>query len=209
VNTFDPEAHTYHAGDRRLPSVTEVIGGLGLSRDWSFLKDREFYLQRGSAVHACIKLHLEGAEIGWDFDGAEHVRPRFDRFLQIAAGANLAPILSEVPLFSEAFNYAGTPDYFGPYARHRHAFLDFKGDAYERSHDLQLGGYRGLVLELAMRGELPGVTAEHVLYAPGFVIPLGGASPVEVPASEGADAALFRSAAALYNWKLSNLGGSR
>ncbi len=206
MKTFNPEAHTYHAGDRRLPSVTEIIGGLGLSRDWSFLKDREFYLQRGTAVHACIKLHLEGAEIDWDFDGAEHVHPRFDRFLQIAKDANLAPMLSEVPLFSETFGYAGTPDYFGPYARHPHAILDFKGDAHEPSHDLQIGGYRGLVLEAAMRGELPGVTAEHVLYAPGFVIPLGGASPAEVPSSEGADVDLFRSCAAIYNWKLSNLG---
>jgi hypothetical protein len=210
--SFDPESHTYRVGDRRLPSVTEILSGLGIGRDWGFLgENREFYLARGRAVHACIQLHFQGADIDWDFEGAEHVRPRFEKFQGIASAMGMKPILSEVPLYSEIFSYAGTEDYFGPFGKDSLAIVDYKGDSTEPAHELQVdGGYRGLLVELASAGGLQGITPADILHCPAYIIPLGGTSgPIRLPDSEGANMDIFRGCAAAYNWRLRRYGDSR
>lgn len=205
---FNAQIHEYRLDGRRLPSVTEILRELGLSRDWSFLKDREFYLARGRAVHACIELHFQGREIDWEsFEGAEHVRPRFEKFLLVAREGKLAPIVCEKPLASSIFGYGGMPDYLGPFGPFPLAIADWKGDALEPSYSLQIGGYRGLLVEAAQRGDI-GVPAAEILHCPGFLVPLGnGGGPVRVPNLDGADVDMFRACAAVHNWKAAHLNG--
>jgi hypothetical protein len=208
---FNSEDHTYWRGEVRLPGVTEILAGLGIGGDWSFLKDRDFYLARGRAVHACIELHFAGQEIDWDFEGAEHVRPRFEKFLRIAEG--LRPVLCETPLPSLLFGYGGTPDYVGPFQRHPLAILDWKGDSSEPCYRLQVsGGYRGLLVEAAQRGELS-LDPGDLLHCPAFLIPLGGDTAIPRPAliqdEDGALVDVFRGCAAAYNWKLNHYGDPR
>lgn len=206
--TFDPEPHRYELDGRRLPSVTEILQGLGLSKDLSFLDP--FYRERGSATHACIELFFRGAEIDWNFDGVEHVRPRFEKFLRIADG--LKPVVCEEPLASRLFSYAGMPDYAGPFQAHPLAILDWKGDLIEPAYHLQVaGGYRGLLWEAAAAGEVDLDPAE-VLHCPCFLVPLGGNGelPRFIPiADDGAAMQTFRGCAAAYNWKLANHGDPR
>jgi hypothetical protein len=199
IPTLDHEAHEYRLNGQRLWSVTQILGGLGLLRDLSFLDP--FYRQRGSATHAAVD---------WDFEGAEHVQPRFQRFERLREAAGLKPILFEQPLASSTFFYAGTEDYFGPYLNHPYALLDWKGDSLEPGHGLQVaGGYRGLLYEAALSGFLD-VDPNDVLHAPCFLVPLGGKSDLPsvrpIPDFDGNAMALFRGAAAVWNWRCSNLG---
>lgn len=208
IPDFDPVAHKYSLGGRRLWSVTQILTELRLLKDLSFLDS--FYRERGSAVHACIALAFAGKEVDWDFDGAEHVRPRFERFVRLREAAKLRPILFEQALASTAFGYAGTPDYFGPFYSHPFAIVDWKGDASEPGHRLQIaGGYRGLLYEAAT-ARLVQVEPAEVLLAPCFLVPLGGESDmprtVTVPDEDGQAMNLFRAAAALWNWRIQNLG---
>jgi len=205
---FEPEAHTYHLDGVRLPSVSEIIAGLGLARDWSFLKDRDFYLARGRAVHACVQFHFMGQEIDWSFEGAEIVRPRFDKFLRVAREGNLRPILCEAPMASPIFRFAGTVDYLGAFGPYLLAFADWKGDDQEPENELQVdGGYRGLAIEAARRGELGDITPADLMVCPSFIVPLGGSKgPIRLPDTDGANVGLFRGMAAAYNWKLSKFG---
>lgn len=209
---FDPESHTYRVSGRRYPSVTEILGELGMVKDLSFLDP--FYRQRGSSVHACMKIHLDGEEIEWGFEGAEHVRPRFERLARLADAAGMKPILSEQPLASAIFGYAGTADYFGPFDDHPFAIVDYKGDSFEKGHHLQVaGGYRGLIYEAACERVFGDVDPAEVLHCPCFLVPAGGtaerATPFLIPDEDGIATELFRAAAAVYNWRLANLGDPR
>jgi hypothetical protein len=213
IPDFDEAKHEYRVGRALYPSVTQILGGLGMLKDLSFLEP--FYRQRGSATHHAIDLHFRGLTIDWDFEGAEHVTPRFERFLRLRETARLMPVFWESPLASSTWQYAGTPDYVGRFFDHPLAIVDWKGDAPEPGHSLQVaGGYRGLLCEAAANGEVDLDPAE-LLQAPCFLVPLGGdaALPRHHPIEDedGAALDLFRGAAACWNWRLAhNLnGGSR
>lgn len=55
---FEAESHTYWLGKKRLPSVSEILKTLGLSKD--FTSADTFYRDRGKAGHKCIELYLKG-----------------------------------------------------------------------------------------------------------------------------------------------------
>jgi hypothetical protein len=200
--------HVYRLAGRRYSGVTEIIAGLGLAMDLSFLDP--FYRRRGSAVHAAIALHFQGHEIDWGFLGAEEVCPRFDRAVRLAEAAGMVPILCEEMMVSTTYAYAGQLDYFGPFYRHPFAVVDYKGDGHDPlGHRLQIAAYKGLLLEKAARKEIPATVAE-VMAAPCYIVPLGGDSdlprPIPICDPDGHDVALFRGAAALWNFKLSIRG---
>ncbi len=208
---FNAESHVYRVAGVRYPSVTEILGELGMVKGLSFLDP--FYRQRGSAVHACMKLHLDKEEIEWGFEGAEHVRPRFERLARLADAAGMKPILSEEPLASSTFGYAGTADYLGPFFKAPVAIVDWKGDSFEKGHHLQVaGGYRGLIYEAAVAGEID-VDPKEVLFCPCYLVPAGGtaeqATPRLIPDEDGIATETFRAAAAVYNWRLANMGDPR
>ena len=64
MNTFDPATHTYHSNGKRLPSVTEIISTV---YPRSFLA-ADYYLQRGTAVHASVALVMRSEDEGYEFD---------------------------------------------------------------------------------------------------------------------------------------------
>lgn len=78
--TFDGETHTYTAGGRSVPSVTQVLKRVGLIDDrWV----DEHALSRGRAVHAVIQYDLEG-----DLDEAsiaDEIRPYVDAWRRFRA----------------------------------------------------------------------------------------------------------------------------
>ena len=55
---FDPVAHAYTLGERRLPSVTQILADVGVA-DFSAPHFTEEVLQRGSRVHQAIALDVE------------------------------------------------------------------------------------------------------------------------------------------------------
>lgn len=203
---FNPELHEYRVGGVIYPSVTQILSGLGMLKDLSFLDP--FYRDRGTATHKVIDLDFSGLEIDWSFNGAEHIVPRYEKFLRLKEAAGLRPILWETPLASEVWQYAGTPDYAGPFFRHSLAIVDWKGDKPEPGHRLQVaGGYRGLLIEAAKSGDLD-VDPVELMHCPCFLVPLGGdrEMPQHEPVEDEDGAALnvFRGAAACFNWRAAN-----
>ena len=59
---FDAATHTYTANGKVVPSVTQIISELLPMQ----FKCDDWYLQRGSAVHACAAMIARGAN--FDFD---------------------------------------------------------------------------------------------------------------------------------------------
>lgn len=55
---FDPAAHAYYLGGRRLPSVTQVLADVGVA-DFSAPHFTSDVKERGSAIHRMIALDVE------------------------------------------------------------------------------------------------------------------------------------------------------
>lgn len=204
VERREPD-HTYWRGQERLWSVTQILQQMGCMRDLSFLDP--FYRQRGSAVHACIDILLQGLEVDWDFEGAEDVRPRVEKWQRLAESARLRAIVHERPLGSLLHGYAGTPDYLGSWGRYPLAIVDWKGDTTEPGQELQIAGYRGLLHEAATN-KLIDVDPQEVLVCPAFIVPLGPTtSPREIPSAQAVpDLQTFLGLARGWNWRVARLG---
>ena len=101
MNTFDQATHTYTINGRKVPSVTQVLNDL--LPCW---KASEWYLQRGTAVHACAALIATGQDFEHDpaIDGQVWALRKFF--------AEVKPVVLSVEkqVYSERYQYAGTLD---------------------------------------------------------------------------------------------------
>lgn len=105
---FVEEGHKYYYNDTEVPSVHEVVRSMGQGNDWSFVPG--YYRDRGHAVHLAIRYFLEGTLDRESLDPV--ILPyleRFERFLE-KIGPVEGIILSEQPLYSPDWEYAGTVD---------------------------------------------------------------------------------------------------
>lgn len=138
VLRFNADNHTYWLGDRRLPSVTQVINRIAAPRmvdDW--------YLQRGSAVHAAIELAMSD---DLDFNSLdERIEGRVKAALAFINQSCLTGD-NEVRLFSRRYQFAGTVDFFGKDASGDDLIVDWKGSLSPQVVP-QLGGYSLLLRE--------------------------------------------------------------
>lgn len=206
---FDAESHIYRVNGVVYPSVTQILSGMGLLPDYSKLDP--FYRERGTAVHACIKMRLLGEEIDWDFEGADEVRPRFDRFLWFDEEYDLKPYVIEEPLHSR-YGYAGTPDLVAFSGKlDKLVFVDWKGDAREKGQDLQIEAYAQLVSEDTKRLLDPvnnSGSKTNVSTCPAYIVTLGGNGPrpgIHQVNRSVHNRELFLAAVAVYNWRTKNV----
>jgi hypothetical protein len=98
---FNPAAHTYTIGGRAVPSVTAVLADIipgWLASDW--------YLQRGTAVHACAALIAHGIKFNHD----PHIDGQVKAIRAFFAGVRPTPIMVEQQVYSVKYQYAGTLD---------------------------------------------------------------------------------------------------
>ena len=98
---FDAETHTYTIDGKTVPSVTQVLGDLlpcYHADDW--------YLQRGTAVHACAAMIATDVQFENDpqIDGQVWACKKFFR------DANPIVADSEKIVYSSIYRYAGTLD---------------------------------------------------------------------------------------------------
>jgi len=98
---FDAETHTYTIDGRPVPSFTQVARDL--IPGWSA---GEWYMQRGTAVHACAAMIARGETFTCDprIDGQVRACRRF--FEEVRP----IPLLIETPVYSLQYRYAGTLD---------------------------------------------------------------------------------------------------
>lgn len=101
MNTFDADTHTYMIDGRPVPSVTQVLSDL--IPGW---KASEWYLNRGTAVHACAAMIASGIDFDYDpiIEGQVKACKRFF--------AEVKPVVLDVErkLFSLKYGFAGTYD---------------------------------------------------------------------------------------------------
>ena len=132
MTTFDPVAHRYEMDGRRVPSVTQIMADVfGVP-----FKASEWYLERGTAVHACAAMVGRGEQFENDprIDGQVEACRKFYREIQ--------PEIAEVETVhaSDQYRFAGTPDLVGTIQKHGKIIVDFKSSVNCLVH-IQLAGY--------------------------------------------------------------------
>lgn len=155
---FNPNTHTYTYRGRRIPSVTQLLDSFGLitGQEWF----RPEHAERGQAVHAGIHLLHEGT-LDWS-TVAPSIAPYLAAYEQFEKDFNLSSYLSEKPLASERYFYAGTFDFLG-WAREKLVLIDFKSGLYSAWMDIQLELYHRLLMENADALGLDHMPEDHMI----------------------------------------------
>ncbi len=145
---FEPESHTYHRGDLRLPSVTQIIRRMtDLANVPPAILERK--RQIGEVVHQVIQYDCDGDLDPFTVDPV--VMPYFEAWRAFVDETGWAPEVVEQPMQSTRFDYAGTPDQVGTLSfagEHHPTVLDTKTVFHVEQHvGLQLAGYEQLLRE--------------------------------------------------------------
>ena len=109
---FDEATHTYTLDGEVLPSVTQVLEGVGII-DYSHIPSatREMALERGSLVHRVTHWDDEGDLDDGSVD--EAVAPFLQSWRQFRADMGFVPAVIERRGHHEVYRYAGTLDRIG------------------------------------------------------------------------------------------------
>lgn len=196
--TFDEEAHRYtmEPGSRPVPSVTQVLDGVGMSPDLSHLYP--IYRERGKAIHRAMALHLAGRLDHDTLD--ERVRPFVEHGIAWLEMVEAVPRVVEHRWVHTVFEYGGTLDLFadtklGP------MLIDWKSTTHDPSYEIQVaGGYEPLLLEAAEQGAVP-VTPDEVRAARCVVVTLKQEIPKRHVCPRPRAAEIFRAALAVMKWR--------
>ncbi|MDD5485967.1 MAG: hypothetical protein PHW65_00170 [Dehalococcoidales bacterium] len=150
---FDPDKHQYFINSRPVPSVTQVLHEVVPE---AIHYADEWYLQRGTAVHACMALLAQGKRFSHDPEITGQVKSGIQWF------ADYAPDIVEVEthLYSELYQFAGTPDLIcrsAKFGSKTLVIVDWKADILPVNY-IQLGGY-GVLYPAAKRGIIVALSA--------------------------------------------------
>lgn len=137
---FDHPTHTYTLGGKRLPSVTQILEGVGLVDTTWFTEEAK---ARGNYIHQATALFDRGVAMpGLRDDMAGYVAA----WAKFREDTGFEPWEIEEPHHSPTYWYAGTPDRFGKFAKE--AFCegwvvpDIKTGEPLPCHPLQTAAYR-------------------------------------------------------------------
>lgn len=143
--SFNEEMHAYSLNGRPVPGVTETISRLAPHR----VVD-EWYLQRGSAVHAAVPMAMNGI-LDWD-SVDPRIAGRVNSVLKFIRDCKITPIFFERRLASIKYQFAGTLDFFGDYRGQFTVVADWKGSLCPQV-ELQMGAYSLLLEESGQKCE--------------------------------------------------------
>lgn len=132
MNTFDPIKHQYFIAGRVCPSVTQVIRAVLPDATWSA---SQWHMDRGTAIHACAALIAQGKQFEHDPIIAGQVAACRKFFAEM----RLEVLEVEKPLYSQSYNFAGTPDLICM-LNGKKCVIDFKSSVTDLVF-VQLGGY--------------------------------------------------------------------
>ena len=135
--TFDPEKHEYRDGAGRvLPSVTQIIRESVECHEAS-----DWYLQRGTAVHAAVALALQGK---LDYSSLDpRIRARVQAAVNIFKDKSLEVVAIEKTMASAKLRFAGTTDLIAKNYSGEYLLYDWKS-SYSPESLLQLAAYKML-----------------------------------------------------------------
>lgn len=103
--TYDAANHEYKLNGFPVPSVTQIIKAV-LGSGYPDSPDKQWRMERGRAIHACVALIAQGKQFTND--------PAIDGYVAAARKwfADNKPTIVQVeqPVANVTFQYAGTPD---------------------------------------------------------------------------------------------------
>lgn len=137
---FRESTHQYYTGTgRELPSVTKILGMLGIYKSWYATEDHRF---RGQAVHTACRL----INTGQYSEAGTHPKivPYARAFQQFVLETGYKSIGGEEPMGSAELGYAGTPDDWG-WVGDELWLIDLKSGVAPGLVGLQLAAYRKLM----------------------------------------------------------------
>lgn len=112
------------------PSVTEILGAAGLTRDYRGLDDR--YSLLGQALHDMLAEHGNGYRGAWDVN--PEVQPGWEAYLEWIEQASHVAAYSELQLVHEGYGVVGRLDRIGSVGSVERAVVDW---TYSNSPDLK------------------------------------------------------------------------
>jgi len=132
---FDPESHAYYLGSVRIPSVTQIISGVGLISDFA---RNDAAAERGTLVHLALALFgankldfstVDERIMGWVLSGV--------RFYE---SMKFKPVVLETPDYHPDYLYGYTFDGIGSSSM-GDILIDWKTGKKTRATALQLAAY--------------------------------------------------------------------
>lgn len=185
--TFDPTTHTYRLDGRTLPSVTQVIRGVGLI-DFQGI-DQEI-LDRASAFGAAVHQachYADQGDLNWDTLD-ELIKVYVQSWLNFRGDMHLQSFGAiEEPIYNEGYFFAGTPDRINS---HKNIIIDIKTGQVQPWIGLQLAAY-------SILAGMP--TARRIAVQ---LKPDGKFTVHEF--TDRKDREVFLAALAVYNWKMAH-----
>jgi len=134
--TFDPVLHVYQLGDRRLPSVTEILQALGIVRVYGSNTNNAL---RGKAVHeACC---LYDSNLLDESETSPEVMCYVNSWKQFIASTKPTVEMSEQIVWSDEYEAAGTVDRVLKFPDTRIVVTELKTGSERDWHRLQSAMY--------------------------------------------------------------------
>lgn len=147
---FDPGKHEYFLDGKRIPSVTQIINSILPP----FQVD-DWYLQRGTAVHACAAYIARGK----DFDYDERIAGQVEALRKFFKEVKPEVLAVEQLLCSKAYRFAGTLDLYAVVSG-KYVLIDYKGTCDLERGSLQLAAYSLMMSPVVTTGILIEINAD-------------------------------------------------
>ena len=119
---FDPKSHQYFLGEEELPSVTRILGEMGLTADLGWIDP--VYRVKGQRIHEGCQL----VDLGeWDA-GSTHpiLVPPIQAYQAFLGGSGFEVKLIEKPVWSASMRVAGTLDRWGMTTSGKRCLVELK-----------------------------------------------------------------------------------
>ncbi len=187
---FEEETHSYFLENQRIPSVTQVLGSVGIS---DFGNASPEVLERAAAFGTEAHLLTEKYDKDILIKGEEMSGGLFDYLVawidfRKDFGVEFIEGGIEKRFFCEGFRYAGTIDRIGK-VNGKMTLIDIKTGAATRAHAIQIAAYKNALLE-----EYPKIDAMCVYLGP-------RAYKIQTYRGHDYDFNVFLSALNIHNWR--------
>jgi len=159
--------HVYFHDGVVMPSVTKIIGDMGLATHFA----SQWHLDFGTAVHRVVELYERGTLDWGSID--PRVRPRLDAYIKFKEQHGFKPRLIEHKAHSHAYNFCCRLDFEGECDGKDGTIVELKSGAYQEWWGYQLAGQdvclgpsnngirRRFALELKEDGDLLNYVNDH------------------------------------------------
>lgn len=137
--SFDPDTHTYAYDGAQVPSVTQILSGVGMVDSRFFTEEAR---TRGTYVHRATEF-IDSGSLDWEsLDPV--LLPYCQAYMRFVEDVRPEILLSERPLYHPDFKYAGTLDRLMKF-NGSVAIVDFSTGDPIPAKEIQVSAYRELV----------------------------------------------------------------